>query len=224
MNDTRKSVILNSLSVTAGLFCFAIGTYLTIQANMGVSPYDCLNLGIANTLGIKYGNASIMVSIIVLIIDIIMKESLGIGTLLDAFLVGKFVDFLNWLDFIPIQDKWYFQVPLILLGLMIEGFSLFLYMRGALCCGPRDTLLVGFARRTKKIPIGIVNIIIHAVVITIGYFLGGPVGIGTLICMALTGPFMQLAFKIVKFDATDIKHQNLIVSLKVLKTNKRPAS
>lgn len=221
MNDTRKSVLLNSLSVTAGLFCFAIGIYLTIQANMGVSPYDCLNLGISKTFGIKYGNASIMVSVIVLIIDIVMKESLGIGTLLDAFLVGKFVDFLNWLDFIPLQDRIIVQVPLLLLGLMIEGFSLFLYMRGALCCGPRDTMLVGFARRLKRIPIGVVNIIIHFVVIAIGYLLGGPVGIGTIICMALTGPFMQLAFKIVKFDATGVDHQNIIDSFRVLGLNRK---
>ncbi|MCQ2460736.1 MAG: hypothetical protein MJ115_01140 [Clostridia bacterium] len=173
-------------------------------------------MGLSKTLGIKYGNASIMVSVIVLIIDIIMREPLGIGMLLDAFLVGKFVDLLNWIDFIPYQDKWYIQVPMILVGLFIMGFSQFLYMKGALCCGPRDTMLVGFARRLKKIPIGIVGVLIHIVVTTIGYLLGGPVGIGTLLCMALTGPFMQLAFRVVKFDATGIEHQNLIDSFRVL--------
>lgn len=218
MNNSRKDVLINSLLVTLGLFFFAFGVYLTIQANMGVSPYDCLNLGLSKTLGIKYGNASIMVSVIVLIIDIIMREPLGIGMLLDAFLVGKFVDLLNWIDFIPYQDKWYIQVPMILVGLFIMGFSQFLYMKGALCCGPRDTMLVGFARRLKKIPIGIVGVLIHIVVTTIGYLLGGPVGIGTLLCMALTGPFMQLAFRMVKFDATGIEHQNLIDSFRVLRS------
>lgn len=218
MNNSRKDILINSLLVTLGLFFFAFGVYLTIQANMGVSPYDCLNLGLSKTLGIKYGNASIMVSVIVLIIDIIMREPLGIGMLLDAFLVGKFVDLLNWIDFIPYQDKWYIQVPMILVGLFIMGFSQFLYMKGALCCGPRDTMLVGFARRLKKIPIGIVGVLIHIVVTTIGYLLGGPVGIGTLLCMALTGPFMQLAFRMVKFDATGIEHQNLIDSFRVLES------
>ena len=216
MNNSRKSIILNSLLATVGLFCFAFGTYLTIQANMGVSPYDCLNLGISNTIGVKYGTASIMVSIIVLIIDIIMKESLGIGMLLDAFLVGKFVDLLNWIDIVPYQEKPIVQIPMIIIGLFIMGLSQFLYMKAALGCGPRDTLLVGLGRRAKKIPIGIVGLLIHAVVTTIGYLLGGPVGIGTLICVALEGPLMQLSFTIVHFDATGIKHQNLLESIKIL--------
>ena len=223
MNNSRKDILINSLLVTLGLFFFAFGVYLTIQANMGVSPYDCLNLGLSKTLGIKYGNASIMVSVVILIIDIIMKEPLGIGMLLDAFLVGKFVDFLNWINLVPYQDKWYIQIPLILIGLFIMGFSQYFYMKGALGCGPRDTMLVGFSRRLKKIPIGIVGVLIHIVVTTIGYLLGGPVGIGTLLCMALTGPFMQIAFKIMKFDATGIEHQNLVASIKVLKNNKRSA-
>ena len=82
-------------------------------------------------------------------------------------------------------------------------------MYAALGCGPRDTLLVGLAKRMKKIPIGVVSIALLGTATLIGRLLGGPVGPGTLICAFGAGPVMQLAFRTVRFDATKIEHQRL---------------
>lgn len=216
LNKTAGSVLLNSLRAALGLFLFGFGVYLTIQANIGVGPWDAFNLGLSGTFGIKYGTASIIVSLIILTIDIILREPIGIGMFLDAFVVGKTVDFFNWLDIIPMQQSYLTGLPMMLAGLVIMGFSQYLYMSAALGCGPRDTLLVALARRMSKIPIGVISIVMLAIVTFVGWRLGGPIGIGTLICAFLTGPIMQLDFKIVRFVATDVEHQNIGQSVKVL--------
>jgi uncharacterized membrane protein YczE len=101
-------------------------------------------------------------------------------------------------------------------GLVILAYTQYTYMIASLGCGPRDTLLVGLAKRVKMVPIGAVSIALLSTATLIGWLLGGPVGVGTLICAFATGPVMQMAFRTVHFDATSVKHQRLRDSVKVL--------
>lgn len=216
MNLTRKSILLNALLASAGLFLFAFGTYLTIQADIGVAPWDAFNLGLSNTFGIKYGTASIAVSLVIVVIDVLIREKIGISMLLDAILVGKFVDLFNYLNLVPKQTRMLTSVTIMLIGMIIMGFSQAMYMKASLGSGPRDSLLVGLKRRTDRIPIGVISVIILAAVTLIGWSLGGPIGVGTLICAALVGPIMQLDFRIIRFDPTAVEHQNIIESIRIL--------
>lgn len=215
-NETRKDILLHSLLAVAGLFLFAFGVYLTIQANIGTAPWDTLELGLSQTFGILYGTASILVSAVVLIVDILLREPIGIGMLFDAVLVGKFVDLLNWIDPVPKQSHIGLSILVMTVGLFLMGLAQFLYMAAALGCGPRDTMLVGLRRRLQKIPIGLISVFIMATVTLAGWLLGGPIGIGTLLCAFLTGPIMQLDFKLVRFEPTAVRHQNLQESFRVL--------
>lgn len=88
-NTTRKDILIHSLIAAAGLFCCGIGIYFTLQANIGVSPWDVLHQGLAGRLGMLYGNVSVMVALIILVVDVLMREPIGIGMFLDAFIVGK---------------------------------------------------------------------------------------------------------------------------------------
>ena len=87
-----KSLCLRTVRVALGLCLFAFGIYLTIQGNIGVGPWDVFNLGLAGKLSMRFGNISVIISITVLIIDLCLKERIGIGTVLDAVMVGKMVD------------------------------------------------------------------------------------------------------------------------------------
>ena len=191
-NDTIKKIVLNMLLATVSLFVNGFGVYLTIQANIGASPWDVLNLGLSNTFGILYGTAAIIVSFSILGIDLLMKEPIGIAMIIDS----------------------------IVLGLFIMGYTQFTYMSASLGCGPRDTLLIGLTRRTKHVSIGLVSIMLLATATVVGWLLGGPVGIGTIICAFGMGPIMQFAFFTVKFNATEIKHQTIIESFKIIKREK----
>jgi len=215
-NANARSIALNILIAAVSLFVNGFGVYLTIQANIGAGPWDVLNIGISKTLGILYGDAAVAVSITILIIDILMREPIGIAMFIDAVVVGKTVDLFNKLNVVPACDSVLVGIPVMIGGLVIMAYTQFTYMSASLGCGPRDTLLVGLAKRLKKLPIGVVSIALLSTSTLIGWLLGGPVGIGTVICALGTGPIMQLAFRTVRFDATAISHQRLRDSAKVL--------
>ena len=215
-NRSARAIILNMLLAAVSLFINGFGVYLTIQANIGAGPWDVLNLGLSKTFGILYGTASIAVSLTILIIDILLKEPIGIAMFIDAFVVGKSVDFFNHVNAVPARTSLWAGIPVMLLGLVIMAYTQYTYMIASLGCGPRDTLLVGLAKRVKRVPIGAVSIALLSTATLIGWLLGGPVGIGTLICAFCTGPIMQAAFASVRFDATGIRHQPLRDSLRVL--------
>ena len=215
-NRTPAAILLNALIAALSLFANGFGVYLTIQANIGAGPWDVLSLGLSRTLGILYGNASIAVSVTILVIDILMKEPIGIAMFIDAVVVGKAVDFFNWIDAVPARGSLFSGIPVMIAGLFLMGYTQYFYMNAALGCGPRDTLMVGLAKRVRRVPIGAVSIALLTAVTLIGWLLGGPVGVGTLICAFGTGPIMQLAFSTVRFDATGIRHQRLRDSFHVL--------
>ena len=215
-NRRPGAIVLNMLLAAISLFANGFGIYLTIQANIGAGPWDVLNIGLSKTLGILYGSASITVSLCILLLDILMREPIGIAMFIDAFVVGKAVDFFNWLHPVPSCRSLWSGIPVMLLGLVILAYTQFLYMAAALGCGPRDTLLVGLTKRLKRLPIGAVSIGLLSTATLIGWLLGGPVGIGTLICAFGSGPVMQAAFQTVHFDATEIRHQRLKDSFQVL--------
>ncbi|MBR5355349.1 MAG: hypothetical protein IK121_00335, partial [Lachnospiraceae bacterium] len=147
----------NALMAAFSLFVNGFGIYLTIKANLGVSPWDVLNIGLSNSLHVLYGTASIGVSLLILLIDIWMKEPIGLAMFIDAIVVGKSVDLFNYLDIIKPSENVWTGLLYMIVGLFIIGYTQYFYMKAALGCGPRDTLLVGVKKRLKKIPIGVIG-------------------------------------------------------------------
>ncbi len=215
MNQTRKDIVIHSVIAAAGLFCCGIGIYFTLQANIGVSPWDVFHQGISSHTGMLYGNVSVLTALIILIVDIVMKEPIGIGMFLDAFIVGKAVDLCAWLGFLPQQTSLPMGILCMMAGLTITACGMRIYMGCALGCGPRDTLMVALCKRTG-LPVGPVTMMIYAVVTAIGWFLGGQVGIGTVLSVLYVGPALQTICRLTGFDAAKVTHQNLLETLRIL--------
>ena len=215
MNQTRKDIVIHSVIAAAGLFCCGIGIYFTLQANIGVSPWDVFHQGISSHTGMLYGNVSVLTALIILVVDIFMKEPIGIGMFLDAFIVGKAVDLCGWLNFLPKQTSLPAGLLCMLAGLTITACGMRIYMGCALGCGPRDTLMVALCKRTG-LPVGPVTMMIYAVVTAIGWFLGGQVGIGTVLSVLYVGPALQTICRLTGFDAAKVTHQNLLETLRIL--------
>ncbi len=220
-NKTRGAILFNMLIAAVSLFVNGFGVYLTIQAGIGAAPWDVLNLGLSRTFGILYGTASITVSCTILLINILLREPIGITMFIDAFVVGKSVDFFRYIHAVPVCSSPLTGIPVMIIGLFVIAYTQYTYMIASLGCGPRDTLLVGLAKRVKRIPIGAVSIALLSTVTLTGWLLGGPVGLGTLICAFCAGPIMQLSFQSVRFDATGIRHQRLRDSVKIFLSNKK---
>ncbi len=220
-NKTVRGIFLNCLIAMIALFVNGFGVYLTMRANIGAAPWDVFNLGLSKTFGILYGTASIGVSVAILLIDISMKEPIGLALIIDAIVVGKSVDLFNYLNPVPTPTSLPACIAMLFIGLFILGYTQYFYMKAALGCGPRDTLLVGLKRHMPKLPIGVVSIALLGTATLIGYLLGGPVGIGTILCALFQGPIMALAFKSLHFDATNIRHESIPESLTVISNSLR---
>lgn len=216
-NDTVSAIAKHSAMAVLGLMLFGFGVHLTIQANIGVAPWDTLNLGLSKTLGILYGTASVVVSFTIIAIDLLLREQIGIGTVLDAIVVGKTVDLFNWMDIVPdIEGNLAVSIAVMLVGLFIMGLAQVVYMKAGLCCGPRDALMLAINRRLKRLPVGAVSVMMMVIVLFIGWRLGGPVGIGTIICTIGIGVLMQLAFIVTHFEPKDVEHAGFIQCCRVL--------
>ncbi len=205
----RKEIIRQWLQIVAGLLVFSLGVHLTIFANIGLAPWDCLGMGIAKHTPLNYGLAMTCMSVIIVIIDLLLNERIGYGTVIDALLTGNFVQMFNDLNPFPLNAHIWSGIPIMLTGFAIMAVGMYIYMRGCQCCGPRDSLLVGIGKRMPRVPIGIVEIILWAVVLIAGVLLGGPVGIGTVISTFGAGAVMQVVYNILRFEPRDLVHRDI---------------
>ena len=103
-----------------------------------------------------------------------------------------------------------------LIGFVFMALGMWIYMRAQQGYGPRDSLLVGLGKRLPKIPIGVVEILLWAVVLLCGWLLGGPVGIGTLISTFGAGAVMQLVYNLIRFDPRTLRHRSFLEVMRAL--------
>ena len=209
-NRIRKVIFRQWLQIVAGLLVFAFGVHLSIYANIGLAPWDCLGMGIAYHTPLNYGIAMTSVAVLVLGMDLLLKENIGYGTIIDALLTGNFVQMFNDLNPLAENNDLWTGVAVMLTGFVFMALGMYIYMKAGQCCGPRDAMLVGIGRRFPKIPIGYVQIVIWAVVLLSGWLLDGPVGIGTLLSTVGAGVVMQVVYDIIRFEPRDIKHRSVV--------------
>ena len=200
------------LRTVFGLFIFAFGLYITIHCQIGVSPWDVMVWGISNHTSLSYGTILTLVSLIIIFINFYLHEKIGLGTLLDALLVGNFVDLFTYFNLFHFQFSLFWSIVIFLIGLSIMVFGQYFYMSSGIGCGPRDTLLIGLGKRVSHIPIGYVNLILLFSVLLIGMLLGGPVGIGTFLSTTTVGFMMQFLYKLLKFEPRDVEHESIITT------------
>ena len=207
--QTKTQMIKEILKSALGLFIFSIGVYLTIQADIGLAPWDCLSMGVSGKVGYSYGIVHTVISIIILIIDILLKEKIGYGTILDALLVGNYVDLIDHIITLPQFHSIPISCIMVIIGLFIMGYGQYFYMDAAQGCGPRDSLLIALGKRFPKTPIGVVQTVLVGIALLIGWLLGGPVGIGTVISVFGMGTALQIVCKILHFEPRDVVHKNI---------------
>ena len=206
----RAKVVRQWLRIIFGLLVFAFGVHLTIFANIGLAPWDCLGMGIAKHTPLNYGLSMTLMALVILGIDLLLKERIGFGTIIDAVLTGNFVQMYNDLNPLEENRSIWLGILIMLCGFVFMALGMWIYMKGEQCCGPRDSLLVGLGKRMPKVPIGIVEVLLWAAVLLAGWLLGGPVGIGTLISTFGAGLVLQLVYHLLRFEPRKVKHYSLI--------------
>ena len=210
--------LYKAIKITLGLFVFAVGIVMTINANLGLAPWDVFHEGMSKTIGITMGMAIIISGFVIVLIDVAFGQNIGWATLMDMVLTGTFVDIIMINNLIPSFTDIIPRLIMLLLGLFIEGIAVWIYISVGLGAGPKDGLMVALTKKTGK-SVRVVKSSIEVLAVTTGYFLGGSIGIGTLIMALMSGQIWQIAFNIVKFDINKIDHRFIMDDIALIKKN-----
>lgn len=214
--ESKKKRLYKIIKIIFGLFIFAIGVVMTINANLGLSPWDVFHEGLSKTVAITMGMAIIFSGFVVVLIDIAFGQNIGWATLTDMVLTGTFVDILMLNNIIPTFIDVVPRFIMLLLGLLIEGIGVWIYLSVGLGAGPKDGLMVALTKKTGK-SVRVVKSFIEVSATTTGYILGGTIGIGTLIMAVMGGQIWQIVFNILNFDADRVNHIYILDDIKSIK-------
>lgn len=173
--------------LVVGLVLFGVGIGLMLQSGLGVPPWDVLHQGLSRQLGLTVGLWSIIVSVVVLLLWLPLRERYGLGTLLNAIIIGLVLDATSLL--VPEADSTAVAWLMLLAGVVIVGLASGLYIGANLGPGPRDGLMTGIARRGPSIRL--TRAVLEISVLTLGWVLGGTFGIGTIVFALGIGPLVQ---------------------------------
>lgn len=204
-----------------GLAATALGVVLSVQANIGLEPWSILNNGIELTFGISFGAASVLSGFLIILISIFLGEPFGIGTLANIFCCGPMIDLIMATGLIPKQTGFWSGLLMLVVGLEFIALGTWLYMTSGLGSGPRDSLMVALAKRTRK-PVGFCRSVTEVLVTVIGFLLGGQLGIGTVVSAVGIGVLFQITFHLVHFQAADQHQETLKESWNNLRKSGEP--
>ncbi len=198
-------MFLKMLRLLIGLFLFSVGIVMTINAKLGLAPWDVLHQGISRQTVLTMGEASIIVGLIIVVFNFVFREKVGIGTILNMVVIGAFLDFLMLNHILPEPAGMTGRIGLLIGGMVMISIASYLYIGAGLGAGPRDGLMVALNRRTGK-SIRFVRNFIEISALIIGFFLGGTVGIGTVAMSLGQGYVIQFVFKVFNFNVKTVKH------------------
>ncbi|MBD7985348.1 YitT family protein [Sporosarcina sp. Sa2YVA2] len=203
----RKTFMWRWLFFLSGMMVMSLGISMTIKGQrLGIGPWDVLHVGLYQNFGLSIGTWGIITGfIIILVTAAVLKQWPQIGTWLNMLLIGLFIDLFNWLlpDFSTLTG----QVIIFTVGVLVLAYGIGIYVAPNVGAGPRDSLMLILV---DKLGIGVkkVRTMIEVIVAIIGWLLGGPVGVGTVIIALLIGQIVhyslpqcrKLLLKIIKED------------------------
>ncbi len=193
----RGGLAVRLSSLVVGLFLCACGIVAFLEAGLGLPPWDVLHQGLAEQTFLSFGAANLVVSLVVLVVAAAARARIGLGTVLNAVLIGSFVIVLT--DIPAVDDlsdsSLAGRIALMLGALGLFGVGSALYIAPDLGAGPRDSLMLVASKRLH-VRIGVSRTALELVALLLGWALGGTVGIGTLVFALGIGPAVELSFRL----------------------------
>ena len=177
-----------------GLFLFGLGESLIITASVGMSPWTVLAEGLSVTTGLSIGALTFLISLGVLLLWIPLKQQAGVGTILNVIIIAAVIE---WsLPYLPHPETYAIKIIQAIGGTLLVGIASGIYLIANLGPGPRDGLMTGCQKATN-LPIAWVRVFLEITVISIGYLLGGTIGIATIIFAFGIGPAVSMGLYLI---------------------------
>lgn len=185
---------LTVIILCLGLILFGLGESLIITASAGMSPWTVLAEGLSMTTGLSIGALTFIISLGVLLLWIPLKQQAGVGTILNVIIIAAVIE---WsLPYLPHPETYAIQIIQAIIGTLVVGIASGIYLIANLGPGPRDGLMTGFQKITD-LPIAWVRVLLEITVISIGYALGGTIGLATIIFAFGIGPAVSLGLYLI---------------------------
>ena len=189
-----KPKLLTFFFLCFGLVLFGLGEGLLIVSAVGASPWSVLAQGIYLNVGFSVGILTILISVGVLFLWLPLNQKPGIGTILNALIIGLMIDIC--IKFVPTPENYISQLLFAIMAVLTVGLGGGIYLVANLGAGPRDGLMIGLQQKTN-LPIAAVRAFLEITVMSIGWYLGGTVGVGTLLFAFGIGPAVTLGLFLV---------------------------
>ena len=177
-----------------GLSLFGLGEGLLIVSFTGASPWSVLAQGISLNVNLSIGTITLLISIVVLLLWIPLRQKPGMGTILNALIIAIMIDLC--IKYVPTPSNYIYQLILAVISVIMVGIGGGIYLVSNLGAGPRDGLMIGLQKITN-FPIAVVRATLEISVVSIGWYLGGTVGVGTLFFAFGIGPCVALGLFLV---------------------------
>ena len=177
-----------------GLSLFGLGEGLLIVSFTGASPWSVLAQGISLNVNLSIGTITLLISIAVLILWIPLGQKPGMGTIFNALIIAIMIDLC--IKYVPTPSNYIHQLLLAVISVIMVGIGGGIYLVSNLGAGPRDGLMIGLQKLTN-FPIAVVRATLEISVVSIGWYLGGTVGVGTLLFAFGIGPCVALGLYLV---------------------------
>ena len=176
------------VQLLVGLTLYGVSMAMMVRGALGLDPWDVFHMGVASHVPLTFGQVTIVVGALVLLLWVPLRQWPGLGTVANVVVIGLAAD--AGLALIAEPGAWWARAALLLSGLVLNGIAGGLYIGSQLGPGPRDGLMTGLARRTG-LSIRLVRTTIEVVVLLVGWLLGGSVGLGTVLYAVSIGPLVQ---------------------------------
>jgi uncharacterized membrane protein YczE len=174
----------------AGLVLYGVSMALLVESTLGLDPWDVFHQGVSRVTGLSFGMAAILTGIPVLLLWIPLRQRPGAGTIANVLVIGLVVD--AALFVLPPVHHLALRITCLVAGIVLNGVATGLYLGARLGAGPRDGLMTGVVARFPRLSTRLVRTTIEVVVLTVGWLLGGTVGIGTVAYALAIGPLAHV--------------------------------
>jgi uncharacterized membrane protein YczE len=199
-----RRFVRDFLIIQIGFLLFGLAIDVLVQASLGLDPWDVLQMALTYHLPLTLGESSIAVAFLIILADILLKEPLGWGTIANMIFIGVWIDVLK--PYVPsIPHLFPVQIAYLLLETLIMGFATAIYIGVGVGAGPRDTLMLALSR-LGKVSVRVARTCIEVTVVAVGWFLGVPAWIGTLVAAIAIGPAVQFGFKVLRVRRKESSH------------------
>ncbi|ASB91106.1 YitT family protein [Bacillus sonorensis] len=188
----KRELVLRWLFYFVGLLVLSFGVSLTIEGKvLGIGPWDAFHYGLFELLGLSVGQWAIIVgAVIVGLTSLFTKAWPKIGAVLNMLLIGIFIDFFNYI--LPDPKTLASATAVFLLGVVFIGYGVGIYVSANLGAGPRDSLMLLISEKTGW-NVQWVRNGMELTILFIGWLLGGPIGIGTVLTAIMTGAILRFS-------------------------------